>query len=144
MIIKLYKNKSEKNKIDKELVQVAELVGTLRDSASIMKPVICIEYNNPTNFNYVHIDSFNRFYFVDDIVVTNKKLLTMTLSVDVLESFKTQIKKQKIIMDKNTEVFDKYLPDENLKINVKTKTDIVNFPNGFLNSGEFILITAGG
>ena len=40
--------------------------------------------------------------------------------------------------------FDNYLPDENLKTNVKTKTDILNFTNGFLESGEFILITAGG
>ena len=144
MTITLYKNESEKNKINKILTTVATLTGTLRDSSSIINPEIVIEYDNPTGFNYCYIDAFNRYYFVTNITVINNKLLKLSLKVDVLESFKTSILAQNIIIDKSTSNVDEYLPDDNLVVNVKTKTDIVNFPSGLLESGEFILITAGG
>lgn len=144
MTITLYRNESEKNKINKTLTTVDTLTGTLRDSSSIINPEITIEYDNPTGFNYCYIDEFNRYYFVTNITVINNKLLKLSLKVDVLESFKTSILAQNIIIDKSTSNVDEYLPDDNLIVNVKTKTDIVNFPSGLLESGEFILITAGG
>lgn len=144
MTITLYKNESEKNKINKTLTTVDALTGTLRDSSSIINPEIVIEYDNPTGFNYCYIDEFDRYYFVTNITVINNKLLKLSLKVDVLESFKTSILAQNIIIDKSTSNVDEYLPDDNLVVNVKTKTDIVNFPSGLLESGEFILITAGG
>lgn len=144
MTITLYKNESEKNKINKILTSVASVTGVLRDSSSIINPEIVIEYNNPTGFNYCHIDSFNRYYFVNNITVISDKLIKLSLKVDVLESFKTSIMSQNIIVDKSTNKINNYLHDENLVVNVKTKTDIVNFPSGLLDNGEFILITAGG
>lgn len=144
MNIILYKNNSEKNKINKSLTEVETLTGTLHDDTSIMKPTVLIQRESPTGFNYVYIPQFKRYYFVNDITVNRKGLLTVALSVDVLESFKTDILQQNIIVEKSTTDNDVYLPDENLKTNVKTKTDIVNFSNGFLDNGEFILITAGG
>ena len=76
--------------------------------------------------------------------MVRNNLLRVSLTVDVLESFAAAILAQYVIIDKNTTDFDLYLPDENLLTLVKTKTDIINFPSGLLESGEFILITAGG
>ena len=144
MQIILYQNKSEKNKINKDLTQVEVLTGNLRNDTSLQKPSIRIERNDPTGFNYCYIPQFNRYYFVDDVIINRNNILTLTLSVDVLESFKTQILAQSAIINKNTTDNNKYLNDENWLTTVKRKTDIVNFSNGFLESGEFILITAGG
>ena len=144
MVITLYNNTSEKEKIGKTLSVVDTLTGAIKQPSSIKNPTILIEYNNPTAFNYCHIDEFNRYYFVNDIIVERNNLLRVSLTVDPLESFKTQILAQQVIIDKNTANFDLYLPDENLLTLVKTKTDILNFPSGLLDSGEFILITAGG
>lgn len=137
-------NSSETNKIGKTLTVVDTLTGSLKESSSITNPVILIEYSTPTAFNYVYIDTFNRYYFVNDIVVERNDLLRISLTVDVLESFAAAILSQNVIVDKNTANYDLYLPDENLTTLVKTKTDIINFPSGLLESGEFILITAGG
>lgn len=144
MIITLYTNSSEKNKIGKSLTAVDTLEGSIKGESSIINPVILIEYNDPTAFNYCYIDTFGRYYFVNDVVVVRNNLLRVSLTVDVLESFAAAILSQYVIVDKNTVDFEKYLPDENLLSLVKTKTDIVNFPSGLLESGEFILITAGG
>lgn len=144
MNITLYVNSSEKNKIGKTITAVDTLEGSIKGESSIINPVILIEYNAPTAFNYVYIDTFGRYYFVNDVVVVRNNLLRVSLTVDVLESFAVAILAQNVIVDKNTTDFDLYLPDENLQTLVKTKTDIINFPSGLLESGEFILITAGG
>lgn len=144
MEIVLYNNASEKNKIGKNLTIVATLTGSIKGESSITHPIILIEYSDPAAFNYAYIAAFGRYYYVNDVIVVRTGLLRVSLSVDVLESFKTSILTQNVILNKNENDFTMYLPDENLITLVKTKTDIINFPNGLLNSGEFILITAGG
>ena len=144
MNITLYINNSEKNRINKSLTSVTTLLGNLKEPSSITNPVILIQYSDPTAFNYCYIDAFDRYYFVDDITMVTANTMRISLTVDVLESFKSQILEQEVIIDKNTYDYEMYLPEDNLVTLVKTKTDIVNFPQGLLESGEFILITAGG
>lgn len=144
MEITLYNNVSENEKIGKSLTAIATLTGTLKDDTSIIAPEILIEYSTPVGFNYCYIDTFNRYYYVKDVIVVRNNLLRLVLKVDVLESFKTQLLTQMVVIDKNTSDYELYLPDENMVTLAKTKTDIVNFPSGLLESGEFILITAGG
>ena len=65
--------------------------------------------------------------------------------VDVLESFKTDIKNLSVILLNTQNVgVNNYLPSPVFRNNVKAKTDIINFPSGLNDTGEFILITAGG
>lgn len=144
MEIQLCVNNSEVNKINKILSDSISLLGTLKDETSITNPEILIEIENPSGYNYAHIPEFNRYYFINDIISVGNNLWRISMHVDVLESFKNGILSQNCIIEKSTLGFDLYLPDENLITQVKTKTDIVNFPNGLLDTGEFILITAGG
>ena len=60
-------------------------------------------------------------------------------------SFKDQIQNFDVILD-HSEVFNttNYASSPVWKTLVKTKTDILNFPYGLSDDGEFILITAGG
>lgn len=143
--IKLYNNTSPNNKLDKTIAQIgATISGTFKSDCSVINPEIMLEINDFPAANYMYITAFNRYYFITDIINNYNNIWTIKGRVDVLESYKNSIKNQKIIIDKSTNNYDNYLPDENLKTNVKTKTDILNFSGGFLESGEFILITAGG
>lgn len=145
MDITLYINNSEKNKIGKNLINDFSLSGTLRDVTNIINPVILIELNEIGNYNYCYIPNFNRYYFITDITVIRTGLFAISLMVDVLESFKTDIKNLSVILlnTQNTGV-NNYLSSQVFCNNVKAKTDIINFPSGLNDSGEFILITAGG
>ena len=145
MNITLYINNSEKNKIGKNLTNDFSLSGTLRDTTNIINPVILIELNEIGNYNYCYIDEFNRYYFITDITVIRTGLFAISLIVDVLESFKSDIKNLSVILLNTQNVgSSNYLPSQVFRNNVKSKTDILNFPNGLNDSGEFILITAGG
>ena len=145
MKIKLYYNPSENNVIGKTLSEVTELDGNLRDSSDITNPVIMITSDTKPNANYAYIDSFNRFYFISEITAYRSNSFILKLKVDVLESYKEQIKKLKVVLS-GTENTGKsmYLNSDIWIRNVKDKTDIITFPNGLSENGEFILITAGG
>ena len=145
MNIILYVNNSEKNKIGKTLTNDISLSGTLRDATNIINPVILIEISEIGNYNYCYINNFNRYYFITDITVIRTGLFAISLMVDVLESFKSDIKNLSVILLNTQNVgSSNYLPSPVFRNNVKSKTDILNFPNGLNDSGEFILITAGG
>lgn len=145
MNITLYVNNSEKNKIGKNLTNDFSLSGTLRDATNIINPIILVELNEISNYNYCYIPNFNRYYFITDITVIRTGLYAISLLVDVLESFKTDIKNLSVILLNTQNVGSStYLSSPVFRNNVKSKTDIINFPNGLNDSGEFILITAGG
>lgn len=145
MNIILYVNNSEKNKIGKTLTNDFSLSGTLRDVTNIINPVILIEISEIGNYNYCYINNFNRYYFITDITVIRTGLFAISLMVDVLESFKSDIKNLSVILLNTQNVgSSNYLPSQVFRNNVKSITDILNFPNGLNDSGEFILITAGG
>lgn len=90
--INLYQNASEKERVDKSnyLTSVGSITGTLRQATSLTNPIIRIEYPM-INFNYVYIPLFERYYYVVDVVSIVNGLWELSLSVDVLYSYKTEI-----------------------------------------------------
>jgi hypothetical protein len=68
--------------------------------------------------------------------------------VDVLMSFRTQILNLDVVVN-HASIGDRdsptYVDDSDIwRTTVKTKTDVINFPSGLLDDGEYILITSGG
>ena len=145
MEIHLYVNSSEKNQLGKTLGSEIVLTGNLRDEASVTNPVILIQADNVSGYNYAYVKEFNRYYFIRNMVSVRTGLWRIELSVDVLESYKTEIKKLSVILrDTETTGATNYLSGDVWKTNVKETTNIINFSGGLSDTGEFILITAGG
>lgn len=145
MEIVLYVTGSESNALDKVLQSSFELQGSLRSESSIINPTFLIQANNITQYNYCFIPDFNRYYFITDIVSIRTNLWRVSCRVDVLMSFKTQILNLDVtISDATAPDIETYKNGEQWQALVKTKTDVINFPNGLLDNGEYILITSGG
>lgn len=146
MYIKLYKNSSEANRIGKTLTNETEFTECqLKDATSVLKPTVLLTTENPAQFNYMYIYQFHRYYFITDIVSVRNGLWSITGEVDVLESYKSDIKALHVILsDSGTNGASDYITGDQWKSKVKAKTDIINFSSGLNNSGEYILITAGG
>lgn len=145
MEITLYKNNSEKNKISKSLSNGHTLSGTLRNESNVVSPTIIINIDNPTSYNYAYIPMFGRYYFITDFVSLRTGIWQINLKSDVLMSFKDSILGSRALIQ-NTQSVGKndYLNSSKWVAEVKDKTEIKTFPNGLLDTGEFILITAGG
>lgn len=143
MDITLYQNISENNRVGKTLINVQTFTGNLRQSTSIINPVIMLNADNPTAYNYAYIPAFNRYYFINKIEAYRTGLFILTMSVDVLETYKTEIKGMLAIIDKNETVGNNYFNDGSFILDSRAYNQIINFSNGFNDNGEFILITAG-
>lgn len=133
-----YKMTCEKNRIDKTqfLTEPKTYSGTLRESSSIINPVITVE--EPTSalvgYNYCYIAAWNRYYFITDIVSVTNSLWEISMRVDVLNTFKTGIYNQECIMKRST-LGDGRLYDSEAPLNVPTIFyDHVDYPL----SGDYI------
>ena len=145
MIITLYNNSSEPNKISKHLTPInIALSGSLRNESEIVNPVVLIEGNISSlqNANYARIESFDRYYYITEMKSIRSNIVELHLHTDVLMSFDISAVSGVVIEAEN--IGSDYLQGRQFVRLVKTKTDVLNFSNGLLESGEYILITAGG
>ena len=145
MNIQLCSKTSEKNKINKAISTGIMLSGSLRNESNIVNPSITINIDNPTIYNYAYIPDFNRYYFITNYISLRTGMWQINLKSDVLMSFKDSILSSEVLINKTeTNGKNNYLSGSNWVNNCKTKTDILTFPNGLLDDGKYILITAGG
>lgn len=116
--IKLYHNKAEANRVDKTnyITLVKEVLGVLRESTSIIDFSVVLELDTFPNFNYVYIEIFNRYYFVSDIVSVNKNIWEVSLSCDVLMSYKDAINACTGFVDRNENTYNLLIVDDKLPL----------------------------
>jgi hypothetical protein len=146
MDIILCNTSSEGNEINKELTNSILFGCTLRAETSILEPSVLLEsQNNLSVYNYCYIPEFARYYYIADVLSVRNNLWLLKCKVDVLMSFKDSIFESYAIIEESTETgISNYLNNDVWVNLVKDKTDILQFPNGLLENGEYILITAGG
>lgn len=142
MQIILYNNESPQNKIQKSITQIASMVGVLRGEADVVNPTIRVYSENLPLFNYAMIPEFSRYYYLRNVRAVRENIFDISLQSDPLMSFDLSEVTGVVVESQNGG--SNYLPNRNWVRLVKSKTDILNFSNGLLESGEYILITAGG
>lgn len=110
-----YRCNSAVNVVDKDLNQEFEVTGVLRDGSSVIDPVILIEANSPgfhaNDVNYLYIQEFRRYYYITNIVSSNYTLWEIHGHVDVLMSYKEQIRAQTAIVARQEAQYNLYLDD---------------------------------
>ena len=146
MNIKIYHNYSANNKLNKTISLLIEKNVKLKNETNITRPTIILKGDISNNMNYVYIPKFNRYYYIVDKKSINNEMFEIFLEVDVLMSFKEKILNLHCIIDKQQDLtnINKYYNDGSFIVSSKEFIKTFNFPNGFNENGEFILITAGG
>lgn len=134
----------EKNKLHKTFDNQVTFSGFLREESSVITPTVTIEAVNLSGYNYMYIPSFGRYYFIKDIASVRTNLWRVKGSVDVLMSFADGLETCPIILSDEESETDDYMSGNPWATTVKAKTDIINFPYGLNDTGEYILITSGG
>ena len=148
MNIKLCSSASEVVAINKDISIIDDVSATIKGALSVENPVLILQYKSDiqSNVNYVYIPEYNRYYFVTDIINLTGGRYELHCKVDVLMSFKNNILNLSCIVDKQSskDNANMYLDDGSFVVQSKEFVDTINFPNGFNDNGEFILVTAGG
>lgn len=86
----LYSINDGDNVINKNLVNGVTIPIHLKQGFDIINPDIVLN-GDYRGFNYAHIPSLNRFYFINNIEQLNLRLVKLNMTCDVLETYKSEI-----------------------------------------------------
>lgn len=137
MNIYFYSTKSENNRLEKVLENETLLSGTMKNAIDLINPVLQV-CTNLMQFNYCYIPSLSRYYFIEKVEITRTHLYTLYLKIDVLQTYKEQIKNLKVVLSasKSNPYYKNYIDG----VDVRTEYTTHQFENNFEENGEVILV----
>lgn len=145
MEVQFYYSTSDDRKINKVLTDGPLIVGTPLDNVSIEAPVIRFESTELMLWNYAWIEELQRYYRITARDIYREGIYDITFEVDPLMSFRGDIQEYYVVVDKQSMESngDEYIDDGSLVTDNLMFSEVVNFPEGFNENPEYILITAG-
>lgn len=142
--IKTFIYDGKPNAVNKTLQENEEYTGVLNATFNVLTPVVRFRIRTPVSFNYVFIESLNRYYFVSELN-QDGNICTVRLRVDVLQTYKEKILASSATLTKGTNV-NKYLSNRSNVVDVRPNIRKLDFPNKELISetGSIIMVTIKG
>ena len=120
MKLTLYKNSSSDNTIGKTITDSVEITINLKATCDVVNPTIILSNIVGVDFlefNYATIDALGRSYFVTNVESMNRELWKLSLSCDVLETYKTSIKSSVARLRRGLQVGDYHSVDMGSDVN---------------------------
>lgn len=141
MKIQLYKTISPKERVTKTLTAVGSVMtGTIKEKSSIIDPVIKISAADLPDVNYMYIEDFKRYYYINNIVCDYDGVFEIHAHVDVLMSNAGVIRQQTAIVAKQKDRWNLYLNDSDYRTYADPWVITKNFPNGFTDPCYLMLM----
>ena len=155
--INLLYNPTGADHLDKDFIGIVGLTGEIKENTSIIDPIIVIQSTEEYIFgytdnqqvyhhgcNYFSIPAFNRYYYLENVIVLETGLYELHGHVDVLMSFRQAIRRQTAIVKRQetAAAYNLYINDNSLKSYQDPYVLTEPFPSGF-NGRSFVLAVAG-
>lgn len=142
--IKTFIYDGKPNTVNKTLQENEEYTGVLNATFNVLTPVVRFRTRTPVSFNYVFIESLNRYYFVSELN-QDGDICTVRLRVDVLQTYKEKILASSATLTKGANV-NKYLSNRSNVVDVRPQIRKLDFPNKNLinETGSIIMVTIKG
>lgn len=137
----------ETYKVDKTFTPTATYECVLKDGTSVENPVLLLNTSNISGCNYMYIQDFGRYYFINDVVSVRNGLWEVHGHVDVLKTYSSGIKGCTATLKRQENLFNMYLDDPEFKTYNKSQivTKMFSGASGPLNKDmKYILVVAGG
>lgn len=158
MLIYLYNCADDKRTVHKTLTGGVSVDAVFLDTSSVINPRLRLTWNNAfLSCNYMHIPTFNRYYFINDISADIGGVAVIDAHVDVLQTYAAAFENCAAVvtraarLNQRGSVRSTYIPDSKLPIATGRALKCVEFTGTDLNidtasmtSTNFILNVAGG
>lgn len=141
MLVNFYHNNSPRNTINKNIISTGNTAIKLLSDVNFLQPILTIK-NLPENSNYAYIPRFERYYFIDSIQKHYNGFVTISMRVDVLETYKNDIINTRANIVESENVLNANNVDY-----VSEKTENVikyDFPNNPFTDTSIVLSTVAG
>lgn len=143
MQIKLYSTSSEKNRLTKTLTGEKNITGNLQNACDVINPVIIVGYDSSfLTKNYAYIADFGRYYFITGFETDNKEI-AISMHVDVLETYKTQIKNSTAHVVRSASNYDDFIIDDMIINKANTRTYQRKIGAGFTKADKYLMLIGG-
>lgn len=147
MIITLYNNSAKKTQLDKSnyLEAIGSATFHFKDNCSVQRPSIMLEKNDELlSANYAYIDTLDRYYFIDNITLLKGGIMQFDLSVDVLHTYRDNIKNATAYIERSESLGNRYLNDTYFPINTNRLVHRSPVIGSFSTSLHNYLVVTGG
>lgn len=144
--VTLMNNSSPVEQIGKELTSGPSESCALKENTSVLKPVIIIRSSdNIFSYNYMYIQEFGRYYFIDDIISVNNNLWEIHAHVDVLETYASAILSNSAVIRRQANQYNLYLDDPEFKTYNTETIQTLKFKggSGFSKNLKYVLTVNG-
>ena len=142
MIVRFGKASKEINSTKVPVLQ-KELDCQLKDGVSITNPVLFIRGSQfDIGYNYCYIPKWSRYYFVNNIKINTGGIYEVSLSVDVLASFKNDILAGTAYVRRSQNKGSLLVPDSSWSHTNSYSTSATDIDIGLSTDGCYLLFTA--
>lgn len=114
MQVTLYNNSSDPRYLNKDITELKTVQCKLLEPTDHLEPSLTLEKDSYVlQANYMYIPDFGRYYYIIDIIYETNNRIRVNTMVDVLMSYKDQLKNSSFIITRSSmkEVYNLYLND---------------------------------
>lgn len=140
--VTFYNNSSDNNVLNKSISSTTSATVVFKEDVDLIEPVLILQNNSYIQAsNYMQM--LGRYYYITSIECMPGNLLKVKASVDVLMSYRDQIKANSAIITRNANNVNTYIPDSKMKITSYTTVNTIQASAGFSNSLKYYLLAIG-
>ena len=121
MTLELMNTSSDKRYLSKSTSLIKKVTCKIKEGTSIINPTVIIKKLSDDHIrkcNYAHISEFGRYYFINDITEAPANQLEISMHVDVLKTYSSQIRGISTLILRQENVFSPYYEDKEALVRV--------------------------
>lgn len=116
MLSTLYVNKSDDRKVDKDLTVLGEYNVVFKDDENIINPIIKLTDSTISeDANYIYLSDLHRYYYIRKKTYS-RQCIYLECEVDVLYSYRNELRKMNAIISRNQRLYNLYLNDDKMEM----------------------------
>lgn len=118
-------------KLDKSFNVVDSVSARIKEPCDILYPTFILNYDARfANCNYLKVPEWNRSYYIDNITLSSGGTMVLNCVVDVLDSFKNEIRNLTVNVSVNENSDFSDISDNNVTIASSEETVTLELKNG--------------
>ena len=139
---------TDKRYLSKSTSLIKEVTCKIKEGTSIINPTVIIKKlsdNHIRKCNYARINEFGRYYFINDITEAPANQLEISMHVDVLKTYASQIRGISTLILRQENIFSPYYEDKEALVRVNRFREKKNIGTvGGADANYYLTVNNGG
>lgn len=148
MILELMNTSADKRYLSKSTSLIKKVTCKIKEGTSIINPTVIIKKLSDGHIrkcNYAHISEFGRYYFINDITEAPANQLEISMHVDVLKTYSSQIRGISTLILRQENIFSPYYEDKDALVRVNRFREKKNIGTvGGSDNNYYLTVNNGG